>query len=313
MPARQPKPGYSIKIAALRSGLTPHIIRAWEKRYGAVCPGRSGTQRRLYCDEEIERLSLLRQATAAGHTIKNIVHLEEGCLRKLVAESPCGKPKECTGKSEWLAESLEACVAAVAALNSAALELELHRTLVCHGRTAVMHQIIAPLIHRIGIEWEKGTMRVIHEHVASAVIRTMLGDFIRCHCETSCAPHLLVTTPAGQLHELGALLAAATAVEHGWRTTYLGPNLPPEEIAGAYRQNYMDGVAISLVYPADDATMADQLRMLRRYLPEGAPIIVGGRASRDYQATLLEISAIHCTDLARFLCELNRIRRTRPR
>ncbi len=152
----------------MRSGLTPHIIRAWEKRYGAVCPGRSCTQRRVYSDAEIERLSLLRQATAAGYAISNIAQLEEGCLRKIVAESPCAKPKECCPTEQGLAKTLQAALAAVAALDAGALETELHRSLVCYGRTAVMHQVLAPLIHRIGLEWEKGAMRVVHEHVGSA-------------------------------------------------------------------------------------------------------------------------------------------------
>jgi DNA-binding transcriptional MerR regulator/methylmalonyl-CoA mutase cobalamin-binding subunit len=303
LPARLTSPGYPIKIAALRSGLTPHIIRAWEKRYGAVCPGRSRTRRRLYSDEEIERLTLLRQATAAGHSIG-----------KVVAESPGTRPREC-GKSEaaqqQLADSLDAAFAAVAALDSGALESELHRCLVCHGRCAVMQHVLVPLIHRIGVEWERGEIRVAHEHVASAVIRTLLGNFVRSHSETSSAPHLLVTTPTGQIHELGALLAAATAVDHGWRVTYLGPNLPPEEIAGVYIQNRVDALALSLVYPGDDPSLVNQLRLLRRLLPKEAIILAGGRATADYRAALLEINATVCEDLGKFLCELNRIRRKR--
>jgi methanogenic corrinoid protein MtbC1 len=47
------------------------------------------------------------------------------------------------------------------------------------------------------------------------------------------APKILVTTPQGQLHELGALIVSAVASTEGWNVTYLGPNLPAEEIVGA--------------------------------------------------------------------------------
>jgi len=77
---------YSIKIAASRSGLTPHVIRVWERRYGAVEPDRTGTNRRLYSDAEIERLSLLRHAIEAGHRIGNIARLDLDQLRSIVGD-----------------------------------------------------------------------------------------------------------------------------------------------------------------------------------------------------------------------------------
>ena len=46
----------AIKVVARRTGLSAHVIRIWEKRYGAVEPERTETKRRLYSDEQIERL-----------------------------------------------------------------------------------------------------------------------------------------------------------------------------------------------------------------------------------------------------------------
>ena len=68
-------PEYSIKVVARRTGLSPHVIRAWERRYGAVEPERSATGRRLYSDTEIERLQALERATRAGHSIGQIAQL----------------------------------------------------------------------------------------------------------------------------------------------------------------------------------------------------------------------------------------------
>src|SRR6188508_411743 len=79
---------HSIKFAARKSGLTPHVIRIWEKRYDAVSPDRTDTNRRLYSEAEIERLTLLRAATHAGHSIGNIARLPVEKLRELVGEIP---------------------------------------------------------------------------------------------------------------------------------------------------------------------------------------------------------------------------------
>jgi AAA family ATP:ADP antiporter len=74
-------------VVARRTGLSAHVIRIWEKRYGAVEPERTGTNRRLYSDEQIERLSLLRDLTQAGHRIGHVAKLPTEKLRQLAKES----------------------------------------------------------------------------------------------------------------------------------------------------------------------------------------------------------------------------------
>ena len=66
---------YPIRYVSQRTGLTPHVIRAWEKRYNAVVPDRSAKNRRLYCEEDVERLKLLKAAKDAGHTISQLAQL----------------------------------------------------------------------------------------------------------------------------------------------------------------------------------------------------------------------------------------------
>ena len=80
----------SIKVVARRTGLSAHVIRIWEKRYGAMEPERTGTNRRLYSDEQIERLSLLREITQNGHSIGHVAKLPTDKLRELARESHAG-------------------------------------------------------------------------------------------------------------------------------------------------------------------------------------------------------------------------------
>jgi methylmalonyl-CoA mutase cobalamin-binding subunit len=122
------------------------------------------------------------------------------------------------------------------------------------------------------------------------------------------APHLLATTPPRQRHELGALIVAAVAAGEGWRVTYLGPDLPPEEIAAAAREKGARVVALSLVYPPDDPLLGDDLRRLRRLLPAATALIAGGRASPAYGAVLDEIGMVRADDLPSLRRELERLR-----
>jgi methanogenic corrinoid protein MtbC1 len=119
-------------------------------------------------------------------------------------------------------------------------------------------------------------------------------------------PGMVVTTPAGQWHELGALMVAVTASAAGWRTIYLGPNMPAEEIAFAATQNEVAIVALSITCLTDERKLAAELRKLRRYLPEDVQMWVGGWATRSYQDTLTSIGVTWIDTLEGFRRELGK-------
>ncbi len=302
---------HAIKAVAQRTGLSTHVIRIWEKRYRAVEPERTGTNRRLYSDEEVERLSLLRVLTEAGHSIGAVANLPTPRLRKLASETQNGRRPGAGGNGGGTSPSslLEQAIAAVNGLDSPALESVLKRGTTELGAQGLLQRVIAPLVQRLGELWREGAITAAHEHFASAVIRVFLGHAAKPFAPTEGAPVLVVGTPSGQLHELGALLAAAVASNLGWQVTYLGPSLPAAEIAGAARQNRARAVALSLVYPEDDPHLETELTRLRELLPPEVPLLVGGRATGAYHAALERIRAVQINDLAQLGLMLDELRR----
>lgn len=311
---------HSIKVVSERTGLSPHVIRVWEKRYATIQPERSEGNQRLYRDEDIERLLLLRQVTEAGHPIRTVAALSADELRALLT-SPLRATTAEAFRSEALPrrtlsprrsrtgpELVEASLTAIAALNAAELEAILDEAGVSLGQVALLTQVICPLVHRIGDGWQAGTLKVAHEHLASAVIRTFLGNAARPFAVHASAPMLICTTPSGQIHEIGAALAAAAASNHGWRVTYLGPSLPAEEIASAVLQSHSRAVALSIVHPADDPQLSVEIKRLRRLLPDHVPILVGGAAANAYLKTLESVGATVCGSLGEFTEALDQLR-----
>ncbi len=302
---------YAIKVAARRSGLTTHAIRIWEKRYRAVVPDRTSTNRRLYSEEEIERLRLLKGLTELGHAISQLAPLSTEKLKSLTVSDSPEKPKPLDFTASIPPEQFVAdCIASVKRLEAKNLEDTLNRAAVVLGQAGLLHHVIVPLIQEIGDLWRVGTLKASHEHVATAVIRTFLGNFSRPHSLPESAPRMLVSTPAGQVHELGAVLVAAAATHQGWRVTYLGPSLPSEEIAGAALQDRAKVVCLSIVYPEDDPNIVQELRRLRQFLAAEVIIVAGGRAAPSYLGVLREIKAIVVGDLGSFYEKLDGIRRS---
>ena len=324
--------GHPIKVVARRVGLSPHVIRMWEKRYQAVMPQRTPTQRRIYSDADVERLMLLCRAISAGRSIGQIAQLPTKKLLALVSadeaaalahqqgdrenRAPLSPPRQVHTNGERMTQqestvSVATCLAAVEHLDTEALESALAHAAVTLGQTALIEQVIIPLLYKIGELWRDGELRVAHEHLASAVVRTFLGNVKGSCIPSSVAPNLVVATPVGQMHELGALVVAATAVSEGWRVTYLGTNLPAEEIAGAAQQSQARAVALSLVYPTDDPRVRGELEHLRRYLAREIAILVGGRASEHYEDVLRTVGATRLDDMRSLRTYLETLR-SRP-
>lgn len=301
----------AIKIVARRTGLSAHVIRIWEKRYGAVKPERTETKRRLYSEEQIERLSLLREITQSGHSIGHVAKLPTEKLRELVGEAQGGQDRASHTLTVARATPtfLDECIRAVKSLDARALEETLKRAGTELGAQGLLQRVVAPLAQTMGDLWRDGVITAAHEHFATAVIRIFLGHAARPFAGTDGAPVLVVATPAGQIHELGALLVGAAAANLGWHVTYLGASLPAVEIAGAARQNRARAVALSLVYPEDDPRLEGELTRLRESLPPEVSILVGGRALPAYREALEEIGAVQMKDLAHLCSALDDLRK----
>ncbi len=302
---------YAIKAVARRTGLTAHVIRIWEKRYQAVEPERTDTNRRLYSEAQIERLSLLREITRAGHHIGPVAKLSTEKLRQLAKESEAAPPpgKLATSAGPGTSSFLDQCVAAVKALDSRALENALMQAETELGSHGLLQHVIGPLAQSMGQLWRDGTITAAHEHFSSAVIRIFLGHAAKPFAGTGGDPRIVVATPAGQIHELGALIVGAAAANVGWHVTYLGASLPATEIAGATRQNRARAVALSLVYPEDDPRLESELLRLRKFLPAEVSLLVGGRAMAAYHEVLTKIGALQIKDLSHLCSALDELRK----
>lgn len=300
---------YPMKLVVQKTGLSSHVLRVWERRYGAVRPDRTESNRRLYSGEELKRLELLARLTRAGHGIRQVATLSEEELESMVAaipagEDPAGQPASGSAEEKLLGEAWSAVVG----LDLSLLRNVLERAAVSLGNTGLTEHLMVPLIERIGRGWESGELSVAEEHAASAVVREVLFHNSRPFAESAGAPGIVVATPIGQLHELGAVLVTSIARRRGWNVTYLGASMLAEEIVRAVERSRPLAVGLSIVYPGDDPQLPDELRRLRRLLPEEVAVLVGGRAASSYQEVIGEIGATVVSDLGGFKAELDSLR-----
>jgi MerR family transcriptional regulator, light-induced transcriptional regulator len=315
-PKRTPAVLHPIQVVVRRTGLSPDVIRVWERRYGAVRPARTEANRRMYSEEEVERLQLIARATRAGRHVGQVAALDTAPLRALVerdeqAQRPARPTASLVGAGSpqrLLAEALSA----VRALDAAALERVLEQGAVALPRSALLEGLIGPLLHRIGDLWRDGELRVVHEHLASAILRKTLAQLAGRSARPGQGPTLVAGTPAGQLHEFGALMAALEGEAAGFEVAYLGPDLPVEEIAAGCAALRARVVALSLVYPADDARLAADLGRLRRLLGPEPALLAGGAAAPAYAEALAGAGAEVMPSLSALRARLHALREPQP-
>ena len=304
-------PRYPVRVVATRTGLSPHVLRAWERRYRVVVPSRSEGGQRLYSDLDIERLRKLRRLVDAGHAISRLAGLTLEQLDLMNgAELQPAKPGS---EMDEVGGRVEEALGAAARFDSARFEAVLERAALSLGIPTFLDQVAAPALERIGHGWADGSVSVAQEHMATAGFRRVLGWLLRVNEVQGPARRLVVATPPSQVHELGALMVAVSAAAEGWKVTYLGPNMPVAELVRAAQETRADAVALSVVYPGGTDGLFAALRRPGEGLPPEIPLIVGGAAMRQRRQEAESVGALVVETLPEFRSLLARLSQGHPR
>ena len=313
-PTRSPEGRHPIRVVTRRTGLTAAALRAWERRYGAVEPGRTDGGQRLYSDEDIERLTLLRRAVAGGRSISHVARLpleelehliEEDAASGLVGARDEEVAHEAASFQGELASArsgvfLEQAMEAAKAMDARELELILTRGAMALSTPTLVDEVMVPLLRRIGLLWARGEMGPATEHMTSAVVRRFLDWVLSVQGNGTRASFMVVATPSGQVHEFGALLAGVAAATQGWRVLVLGPDLPGEDIGEAVVKSGANAVALSALLPGEPRRLERELRGLRKVVGDGIQVMIGGSGAAEILPALGELGVFYFPDLPAF-------------
>ena len=291
---------FPVRLVVQRTGLSADVLRAWERRYGAVVPHRTPGGQRVYSTADIARLTTLAQLVDRGHSIGQIARAFDEELQRIAerdtritAPLPSA-PSVATASGDSL---IAAALDATDRMDADELERLLRGAALRMGGDDMIEQVLAPLLFTIGSLWHHGALRPAQEHIATAVIRSTLSWMMELATPSANAPRIVVGTPAGQMHEMGAMIASAVIASQGARVLYLGADLPAADIAAAAIHSGAVAVALSVIFPRDDARLPLEIAELRAALPPHVPIIAGGAAASAYADAWRPANAIMTASL----------------
>lgn len=277
---------FNIQVASQLSGVASATIRAWEKRYNAVVPERADNKHRLYSEKDIEKLAVLFRLTELGQSIGKIAHLELEKLKELYSSlmhRPYDELEVVTPHHDRIdyEKILGNLYIALEAYKIDIISHELDKAKSILNPKELCLHILIPLFHEIGLKVNRNELSVAQEHTISAIVTFHLGQMIGQHYQKKLLRNelILITTPEGELHQIGILGAALLCVQYGMKFIFLGPSLPAQslaEMANALKPKAILLGATKGHQISDNETLDDYIKKLSAQLLVHSEIWVGG-------------------------------------
>lgn len=281
---------------AARVGVSTHVLRAWESRYGLLKPIRSAGGYRLYGTEDERRVrevvALRDQGVSAVEAARRVLAAERAGVSALdpagsdtspgpggAAGADAHQPAGDTGRNPsslradppmLVAQLLDAVTALDEDRAHAVLDTAFHDRSV---ESAII-DVTLPLLRRIGEMWELGRIGVAQEHFASSLLRRRLGA-LSLTWGVGSGPVAVLACPPGEFHDIVLLSFGVLLGRAGWRIRYLGPDTPVHSLAGAARIAQADAVILACRRPSGFRAHSKALRQLG----EQHPLWLAGRGA----------------------------------
>jgi DNA-binding transcriptional MerR regulator len=260
--------GELLRIGELskRAGVSPELLRAWERRYGLLRPARSAGGLRLYSPADVERVALMQQHLAEGMAAAEAAAL---AVRDAVEEEAARTALRPAAIRDELAAALDA-------FDEPRAQAILDRLLALATVETLLAEVVLPYLQELGERWKRGEASVAQEHFASSVLRGRLLGLAR-GWGLGLGPVAVLACLPGEQHDLGLIAFGLALRSRGWRIVYLGPDSPIDTVADVSRRLEPSLVVLNAVSRERVRPVVPQLRALARR----HTVALGGAAAED--------------------------------
>jgi MerR family transcriptional regulator, light-induced transcriptional regulator len=271
----QSEPAYNLKAVIRETGLSPEVLRAWERRYGLPKPERTMGGHRLYSLRDIAMLKWLVNRQQEGLSISRAVELwkslEDEGQDPLQMEAERELPIAAGGPA--LDELRQRWINACLQFDEQAANTALSQVLAVASPETACLEVLQKGLAEIGAMWYAGKVSVQQEHFASSLAMRRLHALVAAAPVPTRPGVILAACPPGEDHEFGLLLSTFLLRWRGWQVVYLGANVPIARLEDAIRAT-SPSLLLSL---AQTLPAAASLREMSLFLlQEGLPLGYGG-------------------------------------
>ncbi|MCO4795246.1 MAG: MerR family transcriptional regulator [Bacteriovoracaceae bacterium] len=281
---------YNIHITSKMTGLSQHTLRAWEKRYSIVNPKRNVSKHRVYNENEVELLRKLNDLCSLGYSISQLKEKSLNELNELLNESgvetTTQSPHMINTDPVFIQQSLDHLLLALEGYRLDVLSHEFYNIKMKLSLRDLALQVISPLLGAVGRKIMEGTLTIAQEHALSSIIKFHLGQFIyKGREEKKRSGKLFVlTTPEGDYHEFGILLASLLCSHYNHNFFFLGPNMPLDSLIQASKSIEADEIILGTTEfnnSPGGASLEDYITKALTGIGKDKKLLVGGSGFFD--------------------------------
>jgi MerR family transcriptional regulator, light-induced transcriptional regulator len=245
-----------------RVGVSEHLLRAWEGRYGLLQPARSPGGFRLYSEADESRVRAMQAYRAGGLSAAEAARAALGSGAGAVSGGGAGTSAAVAAEGE----SAAALRRALDGFDEPGAQAVLDRLLGDLTVPAVLRDVVLPYLADLGERWQDGAASVAMEHFASNVIRGRLAGLAR-GWGSGHGPRALLACPPGELHDMALMMFGLVLHHNGWRIDYLGTDTPAGELARAVDVSLPDLVVLAATRAETLEPLGAELAALGRRVP----------------------------------------------
>lgn len=234
---------FSISDLARYSGVKPHTIRIWEKRYSALTPNRTKGNTRNYDSGQLKRLLNITAMLDSDYKVSELCMMTDEELKSLHGKI---LNLETAASQEYFVSQLIASALTfdepqfVQVFSHCLLRFELKKTYL---------QVLYPALSRIGLMWLNDSLPAANEHFISNLMRQKLFTAVDClPLPKPDSRTWILFLPENEFHEIGLLLAYYLIRLSGEKVIYLGGNVPELSLKTAIKEVKPDNLLMFLVH-----------------------------------------------------------------
>jgi DNA-binding transcriptional MerR regulator len=255
--------GARLRIGELsrRLGVSDHVLRAWERRYGLLRPVRSPGGFRLYSDADLRRVQRMQAHLAQGLSAAEAARaaIEDGRAGRPGGDIAGIPPAGRLDQAARLAAALDG-------FDEPAAQAVLDRLLSNWTVETVLRDVLVPYLRDLGERWRRGALSVGQEHFASSVIRERIAGLSR-GWGGGHGPLALLACAPGEQHDIALIAFGVVLHRNGWRVHYLGADTPLADLARTAAATNPDLVVVAATQPQRFDRLAGDLAELARDMP----------------------------------------------
>lgn len=218
------KSTFSIKDLENLSGIKAHTIRIWEKRYNLLEPIRTDTNIRSYNTQNLQKILNISLLNHHGLKISKIADLTEEQINE--------KVREYIASTESSEHAVNDFKMAMINFDQEAFDNTYNQLLAQYSFRDIFFRVIIKFLEDIGNLWTSNTITPAHEHfIFSLIKQKLLINIERVQTPTKKdAKTFILFLPMNEIHDLGLLYIHFELLLKGYKTIYLGPSVPVDNL-----------------------------------------------------------------------------------